>query len=89
MSSAELRQRLAAILAADVTGYSRLMAADERATVAALVRLGREAEGQSAARQALAFDPGFTIRGFSVTAGLAPTVYSPIADASRTAGLPE
>src|SRR5258705_8478839 len=31
-----VRQRLAAILAADVAGYSRLMAADERATVAAL-----------------------------------------------------
>ena len=30
------RQRLAAILAADVVGYSRLMTADERATVAAL-----------------------------------------------------
>ncbi|MBI1847799.1 MAG: hypothetical protein HY294_01950 [Candidatus Rokubacteria bacterium] len=36
MSGAELKQRLAAILAADVVGYSRLMAADERATVAAL-----------------------------------------------------
>ena len=36
MSGSELRQRLAAILAADVAGYSRLMAADERATVAAL-----------------------------------------------------
>jgi adenylate cyclase len=32
----EFRQRLAAILAADVAGYSRLMAADERATVATL-----------------------------------------------------
>jgi hypothetical protein len=31
-----LRQRLAAILAADAAGYSRLMARDERATVAAL-----------------------------------------------------
>ena len=31
-----LKQRLAAILAADVAGYSRLMSADERATVAAL-----------------------------------------------------
>jgi adenylate cyclase len=31
-----LRQRLAAILAADCAGYSRLMAADDRATVAAL-----------------------------------------------------
>jgi adenylate cyclase len=36
VSGSGLRQRLAAILAADVAGYSRLMAADERATVAAL-----------------------------------------------------
>ena len=36
MSDANLRQRLAAILAADVAGYSRLMAADDRATVSAL-----------------------------------------------------
>ncbi len=36
MTDTELKQRLAAILAADVAGYSRLMAADERATVAAL-----------------------------------------------------
>jgi adenylate cyclase len=36
VSSAELKQKLAAILAADVAGYSRLMGSDERATVAAL-----------------------------------------------------
>jgi adenylate cyclase len=36
LSDTELKQRLAAILAADVAGYSRLMSADERATVAAL-----------------------------------------------------
>ncbi|MEO8544923.1 MAG: adenylate/guanylate cyclase domain-containing protein [Burkholderiaceae bacterium] len=36
MSGPELKQRLAAIFAADVAGYSRLMAANERATVAAL-----------------------------------------------------
>ena len=36
MNSTGLKQRLAAILAADAAGYSRLMAADERATVAAL-----------------------------------------------------
>jgi len=36
LSDPGLRQRLAAILAADVAGYSRLMAADERGTVAAL-----------------------------------------------------
>ncbi len=36
MSGSDLRQRLAAILVADVAKYSRLMAADERGTVAAL-----------------------------------------------------
>jgi len=36
VTGSELKQRLAAILAADVAGYSRLMAGDERATVAAL-----------------------------------------------------
>ncbi|HEU5296667.1 MAG TPA: adenylate/guanylate cyclase domain-containing protein, partial [Burkholderiaceae bacterium] len=36
LSSVDLKQRLAAILAADVAGYSRLMAADERATVQSL-----------------------------------------------------
>ncbi len=36
MSEPPARQRLAAILAADAVGFSRLMSADERATVAAL-----------------------------------------------------
>ena len=36
MADGDFRQRLAAILAADVAGYSRLMAGDEKATVAAL-----------------------------------------------------
>ncbi len=36
MTDTSVRHRLAAILAADVAGYSRLMAADERGTVAAL-----------------------------------------------------
>ena len=36
MGTPELRSRLLAILAADAAGYSRLMAFDDRATVAAL-----------------------------------------------------
>ncbi|MBI3371002.1 MAG: adenylate/guanylate cyclase domain-containing protein [Betaproteobacteria bacterium] len=36
MSGSDLKQRLAAILAADAAGYSRLMARDDRATVSAL-----------------------------------------------------
>ena len=38
MSESDIRQRLAAILAADVAGYSRLMNSDEAGTVAALDR---------------------------------------------------
>jgi adenylate cyclase len=36
MSNAKARQRLVVILAADATGYSRLMAGDDRATLTAL-----------------------------------------------------
>src|SRR4029079_18669092 len=36
LTDAGLKQRLAAILSADAAGYSRLMAMDERATVASL-----------------------------------------------------
>jgi len=36
MSQSPLKQRLAAILAADAVGYSRLMAGDDRGTVQAL-----------------------------------------------------
>ena len=36
MNETTVRQRLAAILAADVAGYSRLMGGDERATMVAL-----------------------------------------------------
>ena len=41
MTSSSGQRKLAAILAADVAGYSRLMAQDDRATVAAL----KEARG--------------------------------------------
>ncbi len=42
MAEARVERRLAAILAADVTGYSRLMGADEVGTLAALKALRRE-----------------------------------------------
>ena len=37
-----MERRLAAILAADVVGYSRLMGEDERGTLSALTRLRKE-----------------------------------------------
>jgi adenylate cyclase len=42
MTEARVQRRLAAILAADVAGYSRLMGADEEGTLAALKLLRRE-----------------------------------------------
>jgi TolB-like protein/class 3 adenylate cyclase len=42
MSNTRVERRLAAILAADVAGYSRLMGADEEGTLAALKALRRE-----------------------------------------------
>ena len=42
MTAARVERRLAAILAADVAGYSRLMEADEVGTLAALMALRRE-----------------------------------------------
>ena len=42
MAERRIQRRLAAILAADVAGYSRLMGADEVGTLAALKALRRE-----------------------------------------------
>src|SRR5437762_4025877 len=42
MSESRVQRRLAAIMAADVAGYSRLMGADEEGTLAALKQLRRD-----------------------------------------------
>ena len=42
MAEARVQRRLAAILAADVAGYSRLMGSDEEGTLAALKACHRE-----------------------------------------------
>ena len=42
MAEARVERRLAAVLAADVAGYSRLMGADEEGTLAALRAHRRE-----------------------------------------------
>jgi TolB-like protein/Tfp pilus assembly protein PilF len=55
---------------------------------AALSRLGRLQEAASEARQLLAIDPGFSIRRFSVTVDIEPSVFAPIAEAWQQAGLP-
>ena len=42
MAEAHVERRLAAVLAADVAGYSRLMGVDEEGTLATLKALRRE-----------------------------------------------
>ena len=56
---------------------------------AALTRLGRGEEAKVAALRVLALQPTFTIRSFSVTVGLVPSVFTPFAEAWRAAGLPD
>jgi TolB-like protein/Flp pilus assembly protein TadD len=56
---------------------------------AALVRLGRNDDARAEAQWVLTLDPTFTIRRFSVTAGLEPAVYASFAQAWQAAGLPE
>ena len=56
---------------------------------AALVGLGRKADAAAEAQRVLALDPGFSIRQFSVTVGIEPRVYEPLAAAWRQAGLPD
>jgi tetratricopeptide (TPR) repeat protein len=56
---------------------------------AALSQLGRDAEAAEQARQVLDLDPGFSVHRFSVTVDIEPSVFAPIAEAWRKAGLPE
>jgi adenylate cyclase len=56
VSGTDLKQRLAAILAADAAGYSRLMSLDERGTVAALDAARSVFQAQTVANQGRVVD---------------------------------
>ena len=62
MSAVELEHRLAAILAGDAAGYSRLMSIDEHATVAALDR------ARAVFRSQIESSGGRVIRAYPVSA---------------------
>jgi TolB-like protein/Flp pilus assembly protein TadD len=52
----------------------------------ALVQLGRLAEAKSAARRVLELDPSFTMRSWSVTVGVVPSVFEPFVKGWRKLG---
>ncbi|QIG93480.1 winged helix-turn-helix domain-containing tetratricopeptide repeat protein [Bradyrhizobium sp. 6(2017)] len=56
---------------------------------AALVRQGCCEEAKVEAKRVLECDPHFSTSGFFVSAGLAPAVFTPYAEALREAGLPK
>ncbi len=59
MNESSGKQRLAAILAADVTGFSRLMQGDERSTMAALETARSVFKIQIEAHQGRVMDMGW------------------------------
>jgi adenylate cyclase len=89
VTGSELKQRLAAILAADVAGYSRLMAADARATVAALDAARAVFQAQIEANQGRVIDMAgdSVLAVFETAAGAASAalaVQRAIIDSSNT-----
>jgi hypothetical protein len=55
---------------------------------AALVRLGRTQEAVTEGKEVLELDPTFTTRNWSIAVGVAPDVFSAVADALHAAGIP-
>jgi class 3 adenylate cyclase len=99
MSEGRVERRLAAILAVDVAGYSRLMEADEEGTLAALRVVRRELGDPKIAEHRGRIvkttgdgllDPKLTIAGFRDLAHyVAPEFLELYVTGLRLAGLPE
>jgi len=91
--STRVERRLAAILAVDVAGYSRLMGEDEEGTLAALrvAHLGHLDGARAEFSRMLAIDrTKLTVAGFRAFAHLqAPEVLELFVTGLRLAGLPE
>ena len=55
---------------------------------AALAALNETGQAKAVAQRVLDLQSNFTIKGFSITVGLAPEVFPPFANAWREAGIP-
>jgi hypothetical protein len=89
MVEAEVTRRLTTIVAADIAGYSRLMGADEEATLAALAQSGRIDDAQWEVAEILTLDPGVTIASERKITPYAKPSLERYLDGLRKAGLPE
>jgi class 3 adenylate cyclase len=90
MNEERVERRLAAILAADIAGYSRLMGLDEEGTLRQLkaAMAGNLDAARNAMRQALQLDPNFR-RITDRIPFRQPEVVARWEDVLRKAGLPE
>ena len=92
MSEGRVERRLAAILAVDVVGYSRLMGADEEGTLAALRSIRRELSDPKIAehrgRIVKTMGDGLLAEFQSVIDAVRCAVEVQEAMAERTAGIP-
>jgi class 3 adenylate cyclase len=90
MNQERVERRLAAILAADIAGYSRLMGLDEEGTLRQLkaAMAGNLDAARNAMRQALQLDPNFR-RITDRIPFRQPEVVARWEDVLRKAGLPE
>src|SRR5690242_21872859 len=95
MATAEdrVQRRLAAILAADVAGYSRLMGVDEEGTLSALKELRRELAGpkikEHRGRIVKTTGDGLLVEFASVVDAVRCAVEVQYEMAERNAGMPE
>ena len=85
MAGEDIERRLAAIMSADVAGYSRLMGKDETGTLAALKALRKDV---FAPERVLELEPGFTISGLCAAFAIHESLAAPLSEALNAAGLP-
>ena len=75
--------------ARDAIDYNLSFSISRAVLAAALLRSGRTVDAKAAAREVLQYEPTFTIRGLSLSAGFEPAVFEPFANVWRELGLPE
>lgn len=98
MTAEKFKRKLAAILSADVKGYSRLMGGDEEWTLRTLntyreviavsyIRLGLKKEARAAAAEILRVNPEFSLEHYSKILPFPQPIADRVIEDLRQAGL--